>query len=319
MHDVTHLLLSWRQGRRSGTRPPGPARLRRAAPGGAPPSSRRISGARPSGDRTRSRGLPATGRRRPHDTDEPGALLRRGGHLDAPDPRQSCPPAAHKRGGGVTVLSLDEASPAAWTSSVDVLALDEALDALCAIDARQCQVVELRFFAGLKKSTKRRQRSGYRQRRWSASGRWRKPGSFGDSRHKESDRSSRGDARLDRRSPVGLEGCLELIGPTTSIDAQRVRFADGLISIDSLVHQKYEVVPRSGASLRPSSACGGAIQAQLAPWAPLNDRRRAQSGAASGGVHRERQLRRPPWQRTAALSQTGSFPVPSNRVRVLYS
>ena len=57
---------------------------------------------------------------------------------------------ADKRGGGVTMLSLDEASPAAaWTSSVDVLALDEALDALSAIDARQCRVVELRFFAGL--------------------------------------------------------------------------------------------------------------------------------------------------------------------------
>ena len=47
------------------------------------------------------------------------------------------------------MLSLDEASPAAWTSSVDVLALDQALDALAAIDARQCRVVELRFFAGL--------------------------------------------------------------------------------------------------------------------------------------------------------------------------
>jgi RNA polymerase sigma factor (TIGR02999 family) len=56
---------------------------------------------------------------------------------------------ADKRGGGVTVLSLDEASPGATTSGVDVLALDEALDALSAIDARQCRVVELRFFAGL--------------------------------------------------------------------------------------------------------------------------------------------------------------------------
>jgi RNA polymerase sigma factor (TIGR02999 family) len=56
---------------------------------------------------------------------------------------------ADKRGGGVTMLTLDEASPAAWTSSVDVLALDQALDALSAIDSRQCRVVELRFFAGL--------------------------------------------------------------------------------------------------------------------------------------------------------------------------
>ncbi len=57
---------------------------------------------------------------------------------------------ADKRGGGATVISLDEAAPAAaQTSSVDVLALDEALDALSSFDVRQCRVVELRFFAGL--------------------------------------------------------------------------------------------------------------------------------------------------------------------------
>jgi RNA polymerase sigma factor (TIGR02999 family) len=56
---------------------------------------------------------------------------------------------ADKRGGGVTALSLDDSLPAAWTSSVDVLALDEALDALSVIDVRQCRVVELRFFTGL--------------------------------------------------------------------------------------------------------------------------------------------------------------------------
>ncbi len=56
---------------------------------------------------------------------------------------------ADKRGGGATMLSLDEVSPAAQASSVDVLALDQALDALSSIDGRQCRVVELRFFAGL--------------------------------------------------------------------------------------------------------------------------------------------------------------------------
>ena len=56
---------------------------------------------------------------------------------------------ADKRGGGATVISLDEVAPPARTSSVDVLALDEALDALSSFDARQCRVVELRFFAGL--------------------------------------------------------------------------------------------------------------------------------------------------------------------------
>jgi RNA polymerase sigma factor (TIGR02999 family) len=59
---------------------------------------------------------------------------------------------AGKRGGGATVIGLNEAAGAAAptsTSSVDVLALDEALDALASFDARQCRVVELRFFAGL--------------------------------------------------------------------------------------------------------------------------------------------------------------------------
>ena len=98
---------------------------------------------------------------------------------------------ADKRGGGVTMLGLDEVLPAAWTSSVDVLALDQALDALSSIDARQCRVVELRFFAGLNIDEAAR-RSEYRQPRSSANGLWRKPGSFGDCRH-PSDRSSRGD------------------------------------------------------------------------------------------------------------------------------
>jgi RNA polymerase sigma factor (TIGR02999 family) len=57
---------------------------------------------------------------------------------------------ADKRGGGATMIGLDEVAPlAAQTSGVDVLALDEALDALSSYDARQCRVVELRFFAGL--------------------------------------------------------------------------------------------------------------------------------------------------------------------------
>ena len=56
---------------------------------------------------------------------------------------------ADKRGGGATMVSLEDVSPAAQPASVDVLALDEALDALSAVDARQGTVVELRFFAGL--------------------------------------------------------------------------------------------------------------------------------------------------------------------------
>ena len=47
------------------------------------------------------------------------------------------------------MMRVDEVSPGFQTSIVDVLALDQALDALSLIDDRQRRVVELRFFAGL--------------------------------------------------------------------------------------------------------------------------------------------------------------------------
>jgi len=53
-----------------------------------------------------------------------------------------------KRGAGVSVTSLDEHAIAA-TPAVDVVALDEALERLAAVDPQQSRVVELRFFAGL--------------------------------------------------------------------------------------------------------------------------------------------------------------------------
>jgi RNA polymerase sigma factor (TIGR02999 family) len=56
---------------------------------------------------------------------------------------------ADKRGGALTIVGLDEASPAGQSNTVDVLALDQALDQLTAVDARLCRVVELRYFAGL--------------------------------------------------------------------------------------------------------------------------------------------------------------------------
>ena len=56
---------------------------------------------------------------------------------------------AQKRGGGVTMLSLDEVAAGAEREPVDVLALDQALTDLAALDERLCRVVELRFFAGL--------------------------------------------------------------------------------------------------------------------------------------------------------------------------
>jgi RNA polymerase sigma factor (TIGR02999 family) len=53
-----------------------------------------------------------------------------------------------KRGGGERLASLHD-----WMAVVDrganLVALDDALDALGRLDPRKCQVVELRFFAGL--------------------------------------------------------------------------------------------------------------------------------------------------------------------------
>jgi RNA polymerase sigma factor (TIGR02999 family) len=56
---------------------------------------------------------------------------------------------AAKRGGGVAALSLADSAVGAERGTVDLLALDEALDKLRVFDPRQCAVVELRFFAGL--------------------------------------------------------------------------------------------------------------------------------------------------------------------------
>jgi RNA polymerase sigma factor (TIGR02999 family) len=54
-----------------------------------------------------------------------------------------------KRGGGVQRVTLDDAVAVAQAPSVDLVALDEALERLGSIDSRQSQIVELRFFGGL--------------------------------------------------------------------------------------------------------------------------------------------------------------------------
>jgi RNA polymerase sigma factor (TIGR02999 family) len=54
-----------------------------------------------------------------------------------------------KRGGGVHQVSLDEAMTVSRSKTADLVALDDALTSLAAIDPRKCQVVELRYFGGL--------------------------------------------------------------------------------------------------------------------------------------------------------------------------
>jgi RNA polymerase sigma factor (TIGR02999 family) len=54
-----------------------------------------------------------------------------------------------KRGGGAIHVALDEALHAGFTPDPDLVALDEALQRLAALDCRKSKIVEMRFFGGL--------------------------------------------------------------------------------------------------------------------------------------------------------------------------
>ena len=54
-----------------------------------------------------------------------------------------------KRGGGVPHLSLEEAAVVGGHADEDMVALDDAMNALARLDPRKVQVVEMRFFGGL--------------------------------------------------------------------------------------------------------------------------------------------------------------------------
>jgi RNA polymerase sigma factor (TIGR02999 family) len=56
---------------------------------------------------------------------------------------------ALKRGGGVACVPLDQAEGQAVPLDADLVALDEALNALTLLNPQQGRVVELKFFAGL--------------------------------------------------------------------------------------------------------------------------------------------------------------------------
>jgi RNA polymerase sigma-70 factor, ECF subfamily len=53
-----------------------------------------------------------------------------------------------KRGGGALRVSLDEALDFAPEKSSEIIALDDALHSLAAVDERKCRIIELRFFGG---------------------------------------------------------------------------------------------------------------------------------------------------------------------------
>jgi RNA polymerase sigma factor (TIGR02999 family) len=56
---------------------------------------------------------------------------------------------ARKRGSGEVAVALEDAEAVAVENVVDVLALDDALDALERLSPRQARIVHLRYFGGL--------------------------------------------------------------------------------------------------------------------------------------------------------------------------
>jgi RNA polymerase sigma factor (TIGR02999 family) len=56
---------------------------------------------------------------------------------------------AAKRGGGAVLVTFDELAVGGLEPAADVIRLDDALQALAAMDDRKSRVVELRFFGGL--------------------------------------------------------------------------------------------------------------------------------------------------------------------------
>ena len=56
---------------------------------------------------------------------------------------------AQKRGGGATIVSLDDEIDFIHQRDLDVLALDDALSKLAEFDKTQAKIIELRFFGGM--------------------------------------------------------------------------------------------------------------------------------------------------------------------------
>jgi RNA polymerase sigma-70 factor (ECF subfamily) len=54
-----------------------------------------------------------------------------------------------KRGGGVQHVAFEDTAEVGSDRAADLLALDDALDALARVDPRKVQVVEMRYFGGL--------------------------------------------------------------------------------------------------------------------------------------------------------------------------
>jgi RNA polymerase sigma factor (TIGR02999 family) len=56
---------------------------------------------------------------------------------------------ANKRGGGISIILLDEAMVPSSGRAPEIIALDDALNRLAQLDERQAKIIEMRFFAGM--------------------------------------------------------------------------------------------------------------------------------------------------------------------------
>jgi len=54
-----------------------------------------------------------------------------------------------KRGGGANMVGLEEAATVVQRQAADLVALDDALSELAALDPRKSQIVEMRYFGGM--------------------------------------------------------------------------------------------------------------------------------------------------------------------------
>ena len=88
-----------------------------------------------------------------------------------------------KRGGGAQRVTLHEGARRIAGPGIDVVALDRALEALAAVDARKSRVIELRFFGGLSVE-ETAEVLHVRPTRSSATGGWRSSGCFASSKEK---------------------------------------------------------------------------------------------------------------------------------------
>ena len=149
-HDVTQLLRAWSEGDQQALERLTPLVYHELHRRAHRQMAQERSGQTPTNDGPRQRDLCPVDRSARRVVARPRAFLALSSRLirrvliDAARSRASL-----KRGAGSPHVELDENLIVSDEPRADVVALDDALTALAAIDQRKSQVVELRFFGGL--------------------------------------------------------------------------------------------------------------------------------------------------------------------------